>query len=118
MLRPSHPPVTATEPAEPRVVRIEIIRRRLQEQPDDIPATVHSYPNVFKTREGAREGKIPNEPDELARYKSLLDFLEQMAAGLVRRIKRLIPQRSRRWFYSARSLRSLIGSKSGHTNGL
>jgi hypothetical protein len=45
-------------------------------------------------------------------------FLEQMAAGLVRQIKRLIPQRSRRWFYSARSLRSLIGSKSAHTNGL
>jgi hypothetical protein len=101
------------------VARIQIIRRKLQEQPDDISATARSYANAFKEHAGElREGKIPNEPDELARYKSLLDFVEQMAAGLMRWIKRLTPQRSRSRFYSARSLRSLIGSKSAHTNGL
>ncbi len=64
-------------------VSIEIIRRRLQERPDDIRAAAWGYANAFKehARE-LREGKIPNEADQLAQYKSLLDFLEQMAAGL------------------------------------
>jgi hypothetical protein len=70
-------------------------------------------PTYSKHARELGEGKIPNDRTELARYKSLLGFLE-MAAGLMRRIKRLIPQRSRSWFYSARSLRSLIGSKSAH----
>jgi hypothetical protein len=78
-----HPGVIATEAPEHHAARIEIIRQRLREQPNDTRAAARGFAELFK--EQARElweGKMPNEPGPLSQYENLRNFFEQMAGGL------------------------------------